>query len=233
MPHRPDHHIAPILIDSLDPGLFFGPDGNELWHATFSGGVDRELVRGGAVTQDGTGCEFDRLEGRTARMCPTSGTMQYGTDVEFIPIGNQMTVDIRTQFDDLAPAVSMVINKGINTATDGTAFFIAATESGIMQLAVRLSDNTQLMATSGAGQVSEGNIFTITGIYNGQAGMGNDTLALYVDGTKIASVTNQASGLANIERQTTAQMSIGTTNAAALIAQTIVEARIRTGVFVP
>jgi len=228
MPHR---EMPVALLLELDPQLFFDPNvSGRLFHATFQGALDRELEHDGVVTCS-PACTFGRGGGgRTARVVPELSSASYGTSTAFLPIaGNQIVWDMAVRFTSFPAANGLFWQKGLNLASAGTAFIGVVMNTGSVTFGVRLADATQLSITSAGGAVTLGQDHTIRFLYNGQAGSGNDTLAIFVDGVKVANDDTQSAGLDNINNTTTNNLAFSTTNPAVLADFVVTEGRIRTG----
>lgn len=224
------HREMPVeLILEEDPALFFDPGvAGRLFHATFQGGQDRELEHGGAVTCTPS-CSFTQgHQGRIAREIPEASAAIYGTTIDFLS-GNQLVFDIAVRFDALPDVVSLIWAKGLTIANVNTAFLLAVGGGGDLALQVRLTDTTTFTTQSAMGVVTAGVDYNIQFFYNGEANVGNDTTAIFVDDVRVANDDAPSDGLADMQNTTTFEMAILTTNPVAPGCMSVTEARIRTG----
>jgi len=217
------------LILEEDLGLFYDPNvAGRLLHGTFQGGNDTELEHAGAVSCT-TNCSYGTGGGgRVARVMPAISRTAYGNGTQFLS-GNQIVWEALGRVDSYPVAIGAFFHKGLNIASADASFIFLTINDGSVVLQVRLSDATVLPTlTSAAGVNAIGVDHEYQFIYNGQAGVGNDTLAMFIDGVKVANDTTHAAGLADINNTASAEMALSA-NTIAPVAITVTECRIRTG----
>jgi len=202
---------------------------DDLFHAFVKNQAHMEFAEGAAISElnDESNTWVRDNSGYEARMCVPPSAIQYGVSTGFLGSGNQLIFDMRFKIVSFPESVTVLLNKGLSTVNPGSPFVFAAYDTGSVVMAVRLSDTTQLSAASATGVVTTGTQYVLRGVYNGEAGSGNDTLAVYLDGVKVASDTTQAAGLAALDNTDDQQMSWQNSNITVNGNTVFTEARIR------